>query len=347
MKVCILDLDGGLIQQKQLLALFRPRILSLQDWGPCLRMACSFARFRRFEQDLARRFDETGDSIPEVVLLGSGDFHHVSLALLRRRTEPFNLLVIDKHPDWMRAIPFLHCGTWLAHVLHQPMVRRIFHVGGDLDFDNAFRWLAPRTALQTGKVIVFPAVRRFDRGWWRHIHHHPLRQEGPIHATVESLGALLHPFASDLAAHPLVISLDKDVMTEAEAVVNWDSGFLEFTEVQSVLQAFLQAAQGRVPRLRRGGRLVWGPRVRAFAPGTSRPGTSALDGRSDRGRPAKRKDEPGSAALSGHRLCSRLQLSRKDGSLERGPVDRDAGREGADGVDLDLPFPDLVSTEGE
>jgi hypothetical protein len=57
---------------------------------------------------------------------------------------------------------------------------------------------------------------------------------------------LLQPFASDLTAHPLAISLDKDVMTDAEAVVNWDSGFLEFTEVQSVLQAFLQAAQGRV-----------------------------------------------------------------------------------------------------
>ena len=56
---------------------------------------------------------------------------------------PFNLLVLDKHPDWMRGIPFLHCGTWLHHALQLPTLNRVIHCGGDLDFDNAYRWLAP------------------------------------------------------------------------------------------------------------------------------------------------------------------------------------------------------------
>jgi arginase family enzyme len=242
MRVRILDLDGSVAQQSSLVVALSAEVVPLQDWGPRLRMACSFGRFRRFEQLLGRCLpaDE-----PTLTFCGSGDFHHVSLALVRRLATPFNLLVLDKHPDWMRAIPFLHCGTWLRHAARLPLVRRVYHVGGDLDFDNAWRWLAPRDELRRGKVTVFPAVRRFTRGPWRRVRNLPARDAGqPV--SRERLGRLLRPFAPALARWPLYVSLDKDVMTGADAVVNWDSGHLRLAEVSAVLGAFVAAAGGNV-----------------------------------------------------------------------------------------------------
>ncbi len=242
MRVRILDLDGSVTAQSRLVLQSVAEVVPLQDWGPRLRLACSFRRFRRFEQLLSRCLTDNG---PTITYLGSGDFHHVSLALLRRLTTPFNLLVIDKHPDWMRAIPMLHCGTWLRHAVRLPQVRRVFHVGGDLDFDNAWRWLAPRAELNRGKITVFPAVRQFTRGPWRRIRNVPIR-EAAAPATGAHVGQLLRPFVPGLARWPLYISLDKDAMTETDALVNWDSGRLRLAEVTAVLAAFLAAARGNL-----------------------------------------------------------------------------------------------------
>src|SRR5271166_2661362 len=159
--VRIVDLDGAIVPQASFLEHLRTEWTSALDWGPHLRLACSFSYFKKFESWLR---DRSVSADPAVTLYGSGDFHHVTLALIRQIRQPFNLLVLDKHPDWMRAIPFLHCGTWLHHAARLPLVRRIFHVGGDLDFDNAFRWLAPWPLLRTGKITVLPAIRPFERG---------------------------------------------------------------------------------------------------------------------------------------------------------------------------------------
>jgi hypothetical protein len=60
------------------------------------------------------------------------------------------------------------------------------------------------------------------------------------------LQELLRPFRADLIRCPLYISLDKDVMTASDAVVNWDSGHLTLAEVQVLLQVFLEKAQGNL-----------------------------------------------------------------------------------------------------
>jgi arginase family enzyme len=201
-------------------------------------MACGFRRFRQFEAELERRLREQDCREPTVTFVGSGDFHHVSLAQVRRIRRPFNLLVLDNHPDWMRGIPLLHCGTWLYHAARLPNVRTIFHVGGDVDFDNGYRLLAPWSMLRSGKVQVIPAVRRYQKGNWKRIGHEPL------HA--RRLSELLAPLRGLLGRRPLYVSLDKDVMGTTDAVVNWDSGHLDLAEVEAVIRAFLDAAGGRL-----------------------------------------------------------------------------------------------------
>src|SRR6266446_4799615 len=157
MRVRVLNLDGSLLRQRRLFAQYRPLVGRLEEYGPLIRLGCRFHRFRRFEASLADATGTECDETPWTTFYGSGDFHHVSLALVRRLRMPFNLLVLDNHPDWMRGVPVMHCGTWLYHAARLPQVRRVFHVGGDVDFDNAYRWLAPWPQLADGKIKVMPA----------------------------------------------------------------------------------------------------------------------------------------------------------------------------------------------
>jgi hypothetical protein len=242
MDVRLLDLDGSVAVQPGLAGQYPTTPLTA--WGPRLRLACRHGRFRAFEADLAAGLGD--DERPALTFVGSGDFHHVSLALLRRLPGPFNLLVLDNHPDWMRGVPILHCGTWLRHALDLPNLGRVFHLGGDVDFDNAYRWLAPWRALRGGRLTVFPAVRRFDRGAWHGLPHLPLRPAPDAPLTPERLADLLRPHRDFLSQAPLYVSLDKDVMTAAEAAVNWDSGHLTFAEVETVLACFVRAVGGRM-----------------------------------------------------------------------------------------------------
>jgi hypothetical protein len=243
MQTRILDLDASLVRQKKLLS-HAQAVVPLGDWGPSLRIACSHWSFRRFVVDLSRRIGSQDDATPWLSFIGSGDFHHVSLALLRRLRRPCNLLVIDNHPDWMRSVPLLHCGTWLYHAARLPMVRRVFHVGGDVDFDNAYQWLAPWPMLRSGKIVVIPAMRRFRGRRWAGVPHRPLRARPDALAGHCAIEELLRPFRDELAARSLYISLDKDVLIASEAVVNWDSGHLRRRELLDVLEVF-QTAAGR------------------------------------------------------------------------------------------------------
>lgn len=245
MRVRVIDLDGSITAQKKLLLWHRPEIASLQDWGPRMRMACRWGRFQAFEQALDRRLRHDANE-PCVNFCGSGDFHHVSLALLRRLRGPVNLLVVDKHPDWMRGVPLLHCGTWLHHASQLPQVRKIFHVGGETDFDNAYRWLAPKALLRSGRLTLLPAVRTFRGRFWDGIPHQPIRSEPGRAVGGPRLASLLWNHRDALQSCPLYISLDKDVLIAPEAPVNWDSGHLLFDEVREILRAFCRAAGNRL-----------------------------------------------------------------------------------------------------
>ena len=242
MRIRVVDLDGSIPVQQRVLRTFQPDVHDLRRWGPRVRLACRWKRFYRFERRLDRVLGSTDYVDPWITLLGSGDFHHLTLALLRRQRHPFNLLVIDKHPAWMRGLPVLHCGGWLQHAARLPQVRRIFHLGGDANFDNAYRWVAPRNLVDQGKIVVVPATRRFEHGFWQNHPHRPLRPTMDAPIDRERLEELLWPYLEDLDRLPLYVSLDKDVMWMPESVANWDSGRLDLTEVQEILQFFLKAA---------------------------------------------------------------------------------------------------------
>jgi arginase family enzyme len=238
----ILALDNGVVRQTRLIRRTQAEVIDLEDWGPRLRLLCRHRTFRRFEADLQRRTSRQQG--PALTFVGSGDFHHISLALIRALDRPCNLLVLDNHPDWMRGVPILHCGTWLYHAARLPHVHRIFHVGGDVDFDNAYRWLAPWPLLRSGKIVVLPARRAFWGRAWSQVPHQPVRSSADDPASGERLWQLLWPYRFDLASRPLYVSLDKDVLPATEAAVNWDSGHLTRREVFDLLALFQEASGG-------------------------------------------------------------------------------------------------------
>jgi hypothetical protein len=163
----------------------------------------------------------------------------------------------------MVGMPFLHCGTWVAHALRLPGLQRIFHLGGDLDFDNSFRWLAPWNRLRSGKIQVFPAVSRYRKGAWRKVPNDPLRPNPATPLTASRLEQLLAPHRHDLERWPLYISLDKDVLKAEHAAVNWDSGRLDLGEVKTILEIASDMAGGRLAGMDILG--DWSPvRVRGF-----------------------------------------------------------------------------------
>src|SRR5262249_50078289 len=155
-----------------------------------LRLAVAFARFRAFERAIGDWLDAR-PSGASVTLIGSGGFHHVTLAFLRRGRTPFNLLVLDNHPDWMGGMPVLHCGTWLYQAVRLPCLQKVFHLGGNVDFDNTWRWLAPWPSLHEGKIHVFPAIRRYRTGPWSCVPHEPLRAAPHVRVDHARLVALL------------------------------------------------------------------------------------------------------------------------------------------------------------
>jgi hypothetical protein len=239
----ILDLDGSVRRQSALLSQGQAAVHDLGKWGPLLRMACGFRRFKQFASALNGELGRSVGDEPILSFLGSGDFHHITLALLRRIEQPFNLLVLDNHPDWVRGVPILHCGTWLHHASLLPNVRTIFHVGGDVDFDNGYRWLAPWPALRSGKMHVISAVRPLQIGAWANLGFPCLRVRPNRQASAERIGVLVDPLRDELARWPLYVSLDKDVLTLTDAIVNWDSGHLAFAELSTLLRTFIRAAQ--------------------------------------------------------------------------------------------------------
>jgi hypothetical protein len=236
----ILDLDGSLLPQADVFVDLATSWIPAGDWAPRIRLACPFWTFQRFQSWLETALS---NSDANVTLYGSGDFHHVTLSLLRRIREPFNLLVLDKHPDWMKGIPFLHCGTWLCHALRLKNLVRVFHCGGEMDFDNAYRWLAPWPELRSGRIVIFPACRRFARGAWAEVAVHPLLIGRP---TADILDDALEDYRGELAARPLYVSIDKDVLVAEDAAVNWDSGLLRTDDAATIIDTFLAAARGKL-----------------------------------------------------------------------------------------------------
>ncbi len=196
-------------------------VLPLQHWQEALRFGCSLATMRRFGTVL----DEVLPVDHGTVFMGSGDFHHLSWPLIARRRldqhKPFQVVVLDNHPDNMR-FPFgVHCGSWVRKVALLPQVSHV-HVLGitSSDIGSSHAWENYLTPLRRRKLTYWSIG--VDTRWASRLSlDHAFRGFDSPDALVDAFAEFQRTQTS-----PSYLSIDKDAFAPEVARTNWDQGRL-------------------------------------------------------------------------------------------------------------------------
>lgn len=162
----VLDVDGSvgpLVQEKR---------LALAQWQELVRFGCGLRSFRRFSQAVHEQLP----ALHGTVLMGSGDFHHLSWPLIERciaqkgfsAKHPLRVVVLDNHPDNMRFPWGVHCGSWVRRVAMHPAVSQV-HVAGitSQDIGSGHAWENYLRPLRAGKLTYWSCG--VDTGWARRL----------------------------------------------------------------------------------------------------------------------------------------------------------------------------------
>ena len=219
----VLDIDGSV------LPLGGERIIALRDWQEQLRFACSHAGLRRFAAALEQRMPARHGT----VLLGSGDFHHLSYPLLWRldARHTSQLVVLDNHPDNMLFPWGVHCGSWVKRVAMHPAVSHV-HVAGitSQDIGAAHAWENQLVPLRAGKLTYWSCG--VDTSWaGRKGLGQALRSFDDLEALTQALSRTLSG-----APQPTYLSIDKDVFATDVVQTNWDQGQMREEQAAQIIQ---------------------------------------------------------------------------------------------------------------
>ena len=244
--VTVLDLDGSQPSQPPIrhrIAAGAAARLDLRDVGRKLRLWAWNRDYAAF----ARRLPAPSGA-PEIFLLGSGDYHHLTAALIERRAEPLTVIHFDNHPDWAWTFPRRHCGSWVNAALKMPHVARVITIGCCSDdlaqLDRAGENLA---ALRSGKLEMHPWYRTptaFDQ------------DDAPVPGHVVAHGQLewanlagedwtgfLARLVARLPTEAVWITIDKDVLAPDEAATNWDQGALPLPLLEQAVSTLARACR--------------------------------------------------------------------------------------------------------
>ena len=221
----VLDIDGSVGPLPD------ATVLPFGDWQERIRFGCGMRSYREFAQALDRALPAGYGT----AFLGSGDFHHLTYALIARRgaTRMFKVVVLDNHPDNMR-FPFgIHCGSWVRRVAALPWVSHV-HVLGitSSDVAAAHAWANYFTPLLRGKVTNW--CIGVDVRWAAR-----LGLAGRFFA-FDTAAGLLDRFAeiqrNDSA--PTYLTIDKDVLAAGVARTNWDQGCMSEAQMLETIALF-------------------------------------------------------------------------------------------------------------
>lgn len=218
----ILDLDAAV------LPLARTDTLDMRAWQEELRFACS-------RSTLKRAFRFIDQQLPQqhgTVLIGSGDFHHLSYPLLQRMSggARFQLVVLDNHPDNMRYPFGIHCGSWIGWAAALPQISHVHVVGiTSADIGRAHAWENRLGPLLRGRLSYWSVG--VDVSWARW-----LGLDGCFRQ-FDDADSLVHAFIDEQRqqAQPSYLSIDKDVFATEVARTNWDQGCFQLPHAQAII----------------------------------------------------------------------------------------------------------------
>lgn len=233
-----MDWDGSVTAQPMLCARLGA-IVPFGGMGENLRVWADSGYLKQVLQQWALLHEQY--SSPWLTFLGSGDFHHMTLALLESLPadqRPSTLIVVDNHPDWFLESPPRHCGNWVGTALKTlGWLKQVILIGVDSDDLRGYRfWRAPWDDLCRGRLQVYPyrtskvtiPFRRCAPGT------HPImaRKTGVgvewSFPTLVSSGVekAFQDLATILRGESVYLSIDKDCLRSDQLVTDWDQGGL-------------------------------------------------------------------------------------------------------------------------
>jgi len=145
---------------------------------------------------------------------------------------PFQVVVLDNHPDNMRFPLGVHCGSWVRRVAGLRNVSHV-HVLGVTSGDVA--------AGHAWEITLQPLWRRRVTFWCIGVDVGWAGRVGLGHAfrAFDDAAELVRAFADQqcVAALPTYLSIDKDVFAEDVARTNWDQGRLALADAEALIAA--------------------------------------------------------------------------------------------------------------
>lgn len=224
MRPIVLDFDGSVLPLPGELR------IPLGAWQEAIRFGCTRRALRRLDAALAQALPDTADP----VFTGSGDYHHVSVPLIARaaRRQPSRVLVFDNHPDNMRYVFGVHCGSWVRYAARLPGVTHIDVVGiTSHDVGAGSLWENYLAPLYSGRVTYWTIGMRNPLAAYVGLRR--------AYRVFDSADALCDALERQIGAEPAptYVSIDKDVLHAEVVRTNWDQGVLRTAHVLRVLDA--------------------------------------------------------------------------------------------------------------
>lgn len=208
--------------------------INLTEWQESIRFGCSFAKYKK----LATNINAQLPAQIGTVLMGSGDYHHISLMLIERLKQQLKpkqqiqVVIFDNHPDNMRYPFGIHCGSWVSHAAKLPFISHVHVIGiTSPDIGIFHAWENRLTPLLKNKLTY----------WCMDVNVNWAKKLGIKNAFLKfnSPNELITAFIAEQYhdTSPVYLSIDKDVLSEEVVKTNWDQGKLKPYHLYDVIAA--------------------------------------------------------------------------------------------------------------
>jgi len=231
-EIIILDLDGSVSLQKNLLDQHHPTVISLTEFADSLRFWCRLSELEALKLKLNESFHSNK---PKLILYGSGDYHHLAYLGISLIKEPFCLIQFDNHTDIWKPLKkdFIDFGSWVPNVLRLNNLQKVIQLGVDGDLRLAWylpfplgRYSHEIDLLSEGKVEIYPntmkrsfLLGRFD-GCNSNVKFSPSKFITRLEwKNIQNNGGMenfIHQLLSNIPTKGIYITIDKDVLRESD-----------------------------------------------------------------------------------------------------------------------------------